>query len=298
MTTTSSACGVEVQRLHPAAGAEVERALDVGPRRPRGQGRRCATDAEHVVLAQRARRSPARRGRRRPTSPRRRRRTGAGRTARRRRRPRARPGPARRHRRRRGSGSAARGLRDVDRVAEGEQPHEGRAGRVRGCRDPLGGQRLLAVERRRGHRAEQLGDAGDGEPGGGEVGAQGGDEGRVDAGRGGGHRGRAYAVPRLTATPGCRGGPGAQRRPGPTASGHAQGPGSSGTRPLGVSGPGTGCCARGRRVGVAVAADRDVLALGVRDRRDDDDERDRRDAVADRRQRRRRRRSGRRWPER
>ena len=81
--------------------------------------------------------------------------------------------------------------------------------------DALGGKGLLAVERRRGHRSEQLGDAGDGEPGPGEVGAQGGQEVRVDAGRGGAHRGRAYAVR-------------SRRR-------HAAGPGPSGARPHDVA---------------------------------------------------------------
>ena len=91
-------------------------------------------------------------------------------------------------------GQRGRGLGDVDRVAEGEQPHQGRARRARGGGHPLGGQRLVAVEGGGGQRAEQLGDARDGVARGDEVGAQGGDEGGVDAGRVRGHRGRAYAV--------------------------------------------------------------------------------------------------------
>ena len=43
----------EVERLHAAAGAQVEGARDVRPGRPRRERRRGAADAEHVVLAQR-----------------------------------------------------------------------------------------------------------------------------------------------------------------------------------------------------------------------------------------------------
>ena len=82
-------------------------------------------------------------------------------------------------------------LGQVDGVAEREEPDERRARGVRGRGDPLRGQGLLAVEGGGRHRAEQLGDAGDGEAGGDEVGAQGADEVGVDAGRGVGHRGRA-----------------------------------------------------------------------------------------------------------
>ena len=51
VATIERACPVEVQGLHAAPRAEVERALDGSTDGPRREGRRGAADAEHVVDA-------------------------------------------------------------------------------------------------------------------------------------------------------------------------------------------------------------------------------------------------------
>ena len=210
--------GLEVQGLHAAAGAEVERAVDVRPGGPRRQGRRGATDAEHVVLAQRA---PGRDltevGGDPPVD------AVGGVRAQVAQRDDGIPlglDQAELHRAVDAEGGQrGRSLGDVDGVAEREQPHQGRARGGRGGGDPLRGQRLVAVEGGGGHRAEQLGDARDGVARGDEVGAQGGDEGGVDAGRVRGHRGRAYAV-RAAGSPASQGaGPTGRSCTGPTSRG-------------------------------------------------------------------------------
>ena len=251
MTTTSSAWASRCRAWTPQPVPTSRARSTWGRGRPRRQRRRGTTDAEHVVLAQRGAGWPAHRGRRRPTSPRRRRRTGAGRTARRRPSPSGARGPARRRRRRRAVGRAAAASRDVDRVAEREQPHEGRAGLVGRRRHPLGGQRLLAVERGRRHRAEQLGDPATVNPDGDEVRAQ----------RGRRARGRRGAWWRSSRTSVCR------AAVAPTAGSRRAGsrgePGRHGIRAgsaePGPSAPGgqwtPGAAAREGGVGVVVAAD-------------------------------------------
>ena len=177
-----------VQRLDPAARAEVEHVVAlVADRDLRQRGRRPA-DAEHVVGPQRAARWPARPGRTRSTSrPRRRRRppcTGAGRRGRAPRRRRPRPGPAVRRRPRSSVGSArssSRARRSAPEQERADQRRDDVVGSRRGRAQRRHG--LLAVQRVGGDRPEHLLDAGDAVPGGRQVVAERRDERRIGQGR-------------------------------------------------------------------------------------------------------------------
>ena len=162
VTATSSACEPRCSACTPQPGAEVERPLDVRPRastRPASsRRRRCPARGPRAA----ARRWPARRGRRPPTSRRRRRRRGAGRRARRRRRPRARPAraPTAPSTPRVGSAAAASATSTASPRPNSRTSVAPASLEVGG--HPLRRQHLLAVEGRGRQRPEQLGHPRDG----------------------------------------------------------------------------------------------------------------------------------------
>ena len=161
----------EVQRLDAAPGAEVERPRHGTPDRPLRERRRRAADAEDVVLAHRRPGRDLGEVGRDPPVP------VVGRVG-------AdveagddavallgdetqRDGARQPQRRQR-----AVDLGDVDGVPEGEEPDEGGRGGRGGAGHTARGQRLLAGEGAAGEGTEDLQGAGDGEVGGGEVGAE------------------------------------------------------------------------------------------------------------------------------
>ena len=144
----------EVEGLDPAPGPQVEGSLD---RAGGSSTRDSVVDAPPIPSTWSSRRvhpSRSRRGRRRPTSRRRRRHTDGGRTGRRPRRPRR--DEAERHDALDAQARQGRlDVGDVDGVAEANSRTRVARGLVRGRRDPLRRQRLLASRAAGGHRTEQ-----------------------------------------------------------------------------------------------------------------------------------------------